>query len=438
VLDVVLGALAVLTLVQILLRKQRKPVWTMKALTVTTGGALLTLLLAWTLASTSLPAPLWLPPIVCLQSGMLALAWLVLWPLDTHLKQRILSRGKTLRAAHPELLVIGITGSVGKTTTKELLAHILGTDRCLATPTHVNTEIGVAQWLLRTVKKPLPPQTPLIVEMGAYRPGEIATLCSVVRPSMGIVTFIGSQHLALFGSQESLAAAKGELLHALPANGKAFLNGDCDRCRSLLPLSSCPVTVVGTGGRADLEAYDIEETTQGLRFTADSIPFSVPLHGTHNVTNVLLAVAAAQSLGLKMEEIASRLRSFQPPHGTFEVRQERGVTILDDTHNASATSFSAAIRWAETQPFERKVLLTSGLIELGEEHERTHRELGNLAAPVFPEAIFLSRQSAALFAEGFGRPVTLYSRKTPAITSPALLVCVGRMPASVIRRLLPQ
>lgn len=432
-----LGILSLFTLGQIALRKQRKPVWTSKARAVLAGAIVLDTAIAVILSFQPLGF-MGLPLLPLIQSVILALSWAAFLPVDRHLKRKIMARAKVRRESHPELTVIGITGSVGKTTTKELLAHILHDRRPLFTPAHVNSEMGVAQWILKNIRQdPLPEATPLIVEMGAYRTGEIATLCGFVQPKIGIVTFVGSQHLALFGSQEALVSAKGELLRSLPRDGHAFLNGDSDLTRGMQRFCACPVTVVGTGGAADLEAYDIEETPTGIRFSVGGVSFSLPLHGTHNVANVLLTITVAESLGMTRQAIAERVRSFQPPHRTFEVRQENGVTILDDTHNASAMSFQAAVAWARTQPFERKTLLASGIIELGEEHQRTHRELGSQSRNVFREAVFLERKSAALFAEGYGKPVPLLTEHTPRVPAGSLLVCVGRMTPATIRRLLP-
>ena len=184
-------------------------------------------------------------------------------------------------------------------------------------------------------------------------------------------------------------------------------------------------------------ATEIEETKSGLRFRIGETHYGVPLHGTHNVANILLAISVGEEFGLRPEAIAEKLKTFSPLHRTFEVREERGVTILDDTHNASAASFQAAVTWADTQPFEHKVLLASGIIELGEENARTHREIGVLASGVFEKVYFLDKKSGALFGEGFGRRVDALTTNVAPLDSSSLLVCVGRMPPSIIQSLLP-
>ncbi|HLD71334.1 MAG TPA: UDP-N-acetylmuramoyl-tripeptide--D-alanyl-D-alanine ligase [Candidatus Peribacteraceae bacterium] len=433
---VTLGALALLTVIQIVLRRQPRPVWTQKALTLTGTAALLTLIAGLLLIQGEATHVL-LPLMVLLQPLFLALAWILWKPVDVVLKNRILGAALKLRAAYPNLTVVGITGSVGKTTTKELLAHILKRKNPFVTPEHVNSEMGVAQWVQRTLPEMGKEEERLvIVEMGAYRKGEITFLCSLAKPQIGILTSIGTQHLALFGGAEALVEAKAELIEALPTNGHAFLNGDNEACRTVAKKAKCPVTLVGTGGHLDLEAFEIEETPGGIRFQIAQQPFTVPIHGTHNVTNVLLAVAAAEHLGIPMQESADSLRSFVPIKNTFEVREEQGVTILDDTHNASPASFAAAIEWARSHPAAKKILLTSGIIELGEEEEKVHTKLGADSAPVFQEAIFTGKHSAAAFERGYGRKVKILGKGENIIPPGSLLVCIGFVPQSIIQRIL--
>ncbi len=434
-----LGLFAALSIVQPVLRRQKLPVWTQKAKTLAGSAFLLTIALSFLTAM--LPrGELLLPVIPLLQPLMVGIAWALFLPLDRFLKTRMMDQARAIRLRNPDLVVIGITGSVGKTTTKELLACALKDLEPLVTPAHVNTELGVAQWLIRELPTYIARRAGkpgiLVVEMGAYRKGEIALMSSYVRQTIGVITHIGTQHLALFGSQEALRDAKAEIITQLPKDGHAFLNGDNELCRGIAPLAPCPVTIVGTGGKADLEAFDVEETTQGIRFTVDGAAYDVPVHGTHNVTNVLLTIAIARHLGVTQAAMQRHLRSFSAPDKTFTVRESGGVKVLDDTHNSSAASFKAAIAWAKTQPYERKTLLASGLIELGDEQERTERELGELASPVFGEVVFLDARSARIFAQGYGKPVHIYPEGTTCAPG-TLLVCVGRMPASVVRRFLP-
>ena len=399
-----------------------------------------------------------LPFLILLQPVMLTLAWLLWYPVDAFLKNRIITQARTLREKFPDLTVIGVTGSVGKTTTKELLACVLKDLHPAVTPVHVNAEIGVARWLLRQLRvasyelreppfgsaqSRLHPQPAtrnpqfLIVELGAYRKGEIATLCSFAHPTLGVVTHVGTQHIALFGSQEKLFEAKSELMQSLPPDGRAFLNGDNALTRKMATISPCPAVIVGTGGSCDLEAFDIEETPKGIRFRARDVLFELPLHGTHNVTNVLLAIAVGEHLGIKIDRMRELLKTFAPLSQTFSVRTESGVRILDDTHNSSTASMKAAIAWARTQPEEHKILLAAGLIEMGDLQSPAERELGGLAAAVFGRTIVTDEQSAKNFMAG-GAVVETLSKNSTSVPQGSLLVCVGRMSPSTIRRLLPR
>ncbi len=430
-----LFVLSVLSCIPVLQHSQRMPRWTPKALCIT-GCAMLLNAIGAIAFSLLLPPLLLLLPL--LQPVMIALAWAAFLPVDGMLKNRELKHAEDARARFPELTVIGITGSVGKTTTKELIGHLLQDLNPAVTPAYMNAEIGVARWLRRELSsRAADDLRPLVVEMGAYRKGEIAVLCRIAKPTLGVVTAVGDQHIALFGSQQAIAEAKGELIASLPENGHAFLNGDQELVRAMKERARCAVTLAGTGGRLDLEAFDIEETAQGVQFRVDDTLLQLPLRGTHNVTNVLLAVAVARHLGIRMPRIAQLLRSFEPPNRTFSVRTERGVTILDDTHNSSSSSIRAAIAWARSQPQEQKTLVVSGLIELGEHQGPVERELGGQCRGVFERLIVLDPGSRRHFAEGFGGKTELFSTATEGVPAGSLLVCAGRMSASTVSQLLP-
>lgn len=427
----VTSILTVLSMLQIGMRRQPMPTWTSKAML--TGLVSIILTCAITFAGAEIP----LVPILVafFQPAVLLLAWAMLLPIDRRLKRNVFERARHVRARmSKDAIVIGIAGSVGKTTTKELLRHLLQDLSPLSTPQHVNTEMGVAQWLLHNEKN-LKPSTPLIIEMGAYAKGEIALICSVVQPTIGVVTALGSDHLALFGSEEAIIDANAELIEALPVNGHAFLNGDNEATRSVEGRARCPSALVGTHEGMHAVALDVEEKTDGLHFRLDNEPYQVPLHGRHHVTNVLLAVSVAKFLGIAHGRIRELLQSFHPLSHTFNVLEESGVTILDDTYNISPLSMKAAIDWAANRRETTKTLLTSGLLELGEHEEAFLKDLGAKAA-FFDRIVFTTDSGRAAFSRAAGKEVELLDDSTPK-TDGGLLVCVGRMPLSTIRRLLP-
>jgi UDP-N-acetylmuramoyl-tripeptide--D-alanyl-D-alanine ligase len=354
------------------------------------------------------------------------------------LKTRVLNRAIRLRAAHPHLRVVGITGSVGKTTLKEMLSHILKDLGAEATPDRVNTEMGVAQWLTKILtNEPIDSTRILIVEMGAYRRGEIALLCRIAQPQYGAITYVGDQHLSLFGSHEAIIEAKGELFVSLPPEGKAFGNSDNDAFNALRKKCACPVITVGTGQQVDVLGTDIEETSDGIRFKVLGTHVSVPIQGTHNVTGALLAIAVAQEMGMTLHDIAKRLQSFQPKQKTFERKTLGKVTVLDDTYNSSPDSVRAAIEWAKKQPHTKKILVLEGIIELGDAEARIHTDIAHLASDIFTVAYVAHSRHLPYFRDGgFGSRVSVIT-ETPIVDDGSLIVLSGRLSEKVIKRFLP-
>ncbi len=429
--------LATAASVQIGSGKQRMPVWTAKAVLVTAASLLLATAAAVAAGLSSHPVSPLLLAVMPLVAPLFAFGgWCMVFPLDRIMKVRTLAVAERIRLAHPHITVIGITGSVGKTTMKELLAHLLKPKNALSTPAHVNSEIGVARWLSTTLaKEPADSTRILIVEMGAYRVGEIALLCRIARPTIGIITYVGTQHLSLFGSRENIIQAKGELFEALPKNGTAFANADNDACDALKKRASCPVRTVGTG-HADIQAFDIEELPDGNTFTAFGLPFQSALPGTHSVTGSLLAIAVAKTMGIAPEESQKNLRTFRSLQKTFEVKTVGGVTVLDDTYNSSPDSVSAAIEWAMGRPEQKKILIMEGIIELGEEEETMHRILAKEAAKVFSHVFLAHSRYLPYFTDAFGDRAK-EAATGGAVTKDTLVVLCGRLSPAVIRRFLP-
>ncbi len=421
------------TIVRVLFRgilgKQRVPVWTAKAVLIVVTTLAITTMLTFSVSDNRSALLVAALPLILVQPVIVFAAWLLWKPLDWFVKQRLLRRAAARRSTLVNATVIGIVGSVGKTTTKELLKCVLQDLDPAATPEHINTELGVASWLLgvgATDRSPL-----LIVEMGAYRRGEIATLCRVAQPTIGVVTALGSDHLALFGSEEAIVETNAELLPTLPENGHLFLLGDNATTAGLKARASCPVTVAGTQ-----QAENVRESERGLTFERNGTRFTIALHGAHNIGNAMLAIAVAQRLGIADERIRELLAGFRGSAHTFHVKKERGVTILDDTYNVSPLSFRAALAWASARPERPRVLLTSGLLETGSAETTFLHELGTLAHKSVERVIFTTESGANAFARTFG-PVEILKNGTPPVSNDALLVCVGRMPLSTVQRLLP-
>ncbi len=436
--EIAMGAFALLTLLQLLSKRQPFPVPTAKAALIVLLSLVYTFVLAVILEA-SRPAFLLATPVI--QPFIVGLSVLTLFPLDFLLKQRAMNSAMKLRRAHPEILAIGITGSVGKTTTKELLRHVLQPLGAIATPAYVNSEMGVARWIMKELSSNQKPanQQPhiLIIEMGAYRTGEIKKLCGIAQPSLGVITAVGTQHVALFGSENAIEQAKGELFEALPRTGHAFVNIDSDAARRTIGRAACAVTTVGVHSEAILRAQSAQDTHEGLVLSVTGRTFTTPLRGLHNATNILLAIAVARHLGMKDEDIQHRLRTFQPLPHTFSVRFERGVLLLDDTHNSSPSSFRAGLEWGRSQPQRPRVLLTSGILELGPGEKEILEELGKKARDCAERVIFTGERGREFFAHGYGKRVEMLTKSTPGVPTGGILLCIGRMPLASIQRLMP-
>jgi UDP-N-acetylmuramyl pentapeptide synthase len=432
----------ILSGIQIILKKQRTPKWTSKAILITSLSIVLSIcamLFSITYHHLLLPFAVLLQPLYVLA------AWIILLPVDYILKKRVMDKARALRSSMKDVTVIGIAGSVGKTTAKELLAHITQDLKPMVTPAHVNTEMGVAQWLLRERRETRDERlvsnldshlsSLFIIEMGAYRKGEISLLCSITQPTIGVMTALGSDHLALFGSEEAIVEANGELVDALGPDNHLFLYGENDGCKH---LASKAKAIVHLTGSKDLQPTDIVENAQGIGFKAAGSMFHLPLQGRHNLHNVLLAIGVARHLGISDNRTKELLKTFRQIAHTFNVRTERGVLLLDDTYNISPLSVKAALEWAAKLKERPRALLTSGLQETGKDENRYLMELGEAARSSVERVIFTNAHGADVFAKAYGKPVEVLASTTERVQSGSALLCLGRMPLSNIQRLLPQ
>ncbi|MBP9774142.1 MAG: hypothetical protein KBD00_06000 [Candidatus Peribacteraceae bacterium] len=444
-----LAPLATLSLLQIALRKQKMPVWTLKAKVILMGTIMLTLVVAILLSATK-EAVIALAFLPLLQPLFLVIAWMIFLPIDRPLKKRRTAQATALRDQFSNLLVIGVTGSVGKTTTKELLAHILAPLSPLVTPEHVNTEMGVATWLLQTLPMLKRIDSRIaIVEMGAYKMGEIDAICRMTKPTIGIVTRIGEEHLALFGSRQNIAQAKSELLAALPQTGHAFFPIADTFADYLRTRTQATVHTIGTAKPADVIFEQATSDASGIHFMMDGTSYTIPIQGMHNIPNAALAIACAQKIAnlvqvqniaapIQPQNFAALLKTFALQQHTFNPRREHDVDILDATYNASPQSFEAAIEWAASQPHAQKYLLTSGIIELGTEEAPLHEAIAKKASSVFTQAFITSKRFLPYFIQGgFSNRAMLTKDVKTKLPKNSLLVCISRMPDATINKLLP-
>ncbi|MDN5344232.1 MAG: UDP-N-acetylmuramoyl-tripeptide--D-alanyl-D-alanine ligase [Clostridia bacterium] len=280
--------------------------------------------------------------------------------------------------------LVAVTGSSGKTTTKNLVAAVLGSRmEVVKTPGNFNNEIGLPLTLLSLA----PVHQAAVVEMAMRGPGEIAALCALARPTAGVITNIGTAHLERLGSVAAIAAAKGELLAALPPDGVAILNGDDAWCRKLAATSPCRGVFYGLEGQVEVAAREITSLgAQGTAFTAvfpgARVRLQVPVPGRHNVYDALAALATGYALGLDPEAMAAGLARWPAENLRQELRPgPGGCLVFNDAYNANPESMQAALQALATLP-GRRVAVLGEMRELGPAGPALHREVGRVAAGV--------------------------------------------------------
>ena len=285
--------------------------------------------------------------------------------------------GRAVRARVPDR-VVGITGSVGKTSTKDLLAGVLRTTyRTAASEKSFNNELGLPITLAAAADD----VEAVVLEMGARGIGHIDLLCSIAKPTVGVITRVEGVHLELFGDIESVARAKGELVESLPADGIAVLNADHRYVAAMADRTSARVLRYGLSPDADVYASDIvldDELRASFRLHTPwgSTEVRLGARGEHQVPNALAAAAAAGGLGVPVESMADGFLAAELSGLRMELAtSSRGVTVLNDAYNANPTSMSAALRSLATLPASRRVAVLGTMAELGADSPDQHRAI---------------------------------------------------------------
>jgi UDP-N-acetylmuramoyl-tripeptide--D-alanyl-D-alanine ligase len=293
-----------------------------------------------------------------------------------------------------DLRVVGITGSVGKSTTKELVAQALGQRyHTLKNYGNLNNEIGLPLTILHLTEE----HERAVLEMGFYVPGEIKFLCDIGQPQIGVITNIGTVHAERAGSQEAIARGKAELVESLPADGVAILNYDDLWVREMAKKTNARVFFYGLTPESDLWADEIEGMgLDGIRFHLhyrnESIHVRLPLIGRHSVHTALRATAVALIEGLTWQEILSGLREGRAQLRLVAARSKRGALMLDDTYNASPASTLAALSLLDEMN-GRKVAVLGDMLELGQYETQGHEMVGLRAAEIADLLLTLGKRA---------------------------------------------
>ena len=312
----------------------------------------------------------------------------------------------------PSLTIVGITGSSGKTSTKDLLAQVLAPlGETVAPVGSYNSEVGVPLTVCRVTTT----TRFLVAEMGATNLGNIAYLTQIAPPAIGIVLNVGTAHVGEFGSVEAIAQTKGELVEALPQDGLAVLNADDPRVAAMAARTRARVVTVGRGEDAQVRAVDVSLDDQDRpTFTVlgldglEPLPVRLGLHGEHQVGNALAVAVAARELGASAEQIAAGLAGARAvSRWRMEVHQlPSGVTLINDAYNANLDSMLAALRALQRMGRGHRTIAVLGeMRELGDFSEQAHREVGAAAADLgigVVVAVGAGAEPIAAAAEGAG------------------------------------
>ena len=354
---------------------------------------------------------------------------LVFQPFTALIRYQIIQKAKKKRQEFKNLIVIGITGSYGKTSTKEFLATILSekykprnttsTDaegariaervevdirgKVLKTKAHQNSEIGISQCILNDLK---PEHEIFIVEMGAYNRGGIKLLCDIAQPKIGIITGANEQHLATFGSMENLLSAEGgeELIDSLPQDGLVIFNGNNKYCLELYKKTKIKKkichnnfsTIVENVLSMDIWSQDTKIEKEFINFKVfskdgDFADFKVNLFGAQNVENILLAACYAKELRMNLKEISKACEKVSPEQGGMRlIKTKDGLNVIDSTYSANPDGVISYLEYLKIWP-QKKVIVMPCLIELGPASKEVHKRIGKKIGKVCDLAIITTK-----------------------------------------------
>ncbi|MCA9471811.1 MAG: UDP-N-acetylmuramoyl-tripeptide--D-alanyl-D-alanine ligase [Nitrospirales bacterium] len=280
--------------------------------------------------------------------------------------------------------LVSVTGSNGKTTAKEMVAHVLATKwRALKTQGNFNNSIGVPHTLLRMTHG----YEVAVIEMGVDQEGQTTRLCEIAQPTIGVITNVGPDHLEFFGTIDASARAKAELLPALPSHGIAVLNADDAYFKQFARKAKCRVLSYGFSSHAQVRASDVDTDRRGSCFRLHlpertrSIQVQLRVPGQHNISNALAGAAVGHALGVSGADIARGLSKTRPASMRSEIYRVQGVTYLYDCYNANPASMKAAIDLLmELSQGQRSIAVLGEMRELGKGESAFHREIGRYAA----------------------------------------------------------
>ncbi len=327
---------------------------------------------------------------------------LMILPLEIHQKEKIIGYASGKRSKLGNLIVVAITGSYAKTSTKNILYTLLWKDfRVVKTPKSFNTLISVARSMIELLK----PNTEIfLAEMDAYHIGEIDKLAKLVKPNMGIITSIAPQHLERFGSMEKLAAAQFEIAANLPSDGVLFLNSSNSWIMKLEGEYSVQKVFFNEGINSQAYATDISEDEKGSHFKMKTkkgeIEIDLPLIGLHHISNFLAAASVAIELGLSLKTIAQRASLVLPTEHRLEIKKVGELTIIDNTYNTNPEANRASLKLLDDINGSKKIVITPGLIELGDRKAEENQDFAQRMSQIADEIIVVGENAKKYLLKG--------------------------------------
>ena len=300
-------------------------------------------------------------------------------------------------------VVVGVTGSVGKTTTKEMIAAVVAAKGpVLRSAGNFNNEIGVPLTLLDLAAK----HKTAVIEMAMRGPGQIAYLANMAKPSIGVITNIHMSHIELLGSMDAIADAKGELLDYLPTDGVAILNADDAYYDYLKRRANSRIISYGESQHADVRAVSAGIDSNGccnfkVQTPKGSFEVRIPVPGEHNIKDALAAIAVGEELDVSHDDIRNALANYTPPEKRSNVIPSRqGFVVVDDTYNASPASVQSAIKTLSMMEGDRKIAVLGDMLELGDHALNAHMEIGKAVKELGIDMLMVVGQLAKLIARG--------------------------------------
>lgn len=393
---------AIYTIPQFIKRNIRKPVITKKILLISTVCFFTEIIVFLTSKSWEL-----LLLFFTFRFAFISSITIMLGYPTTLIKNFFVYKAKKKLQQYPSLLVVGITGSYGKTTTKTFLTQILSKKyNVIATPKNINTEIGVAKHILATDFSKI---DIYIVEMGAYRKNDIKIIAEMTKPIVGILTAINEEHLSLFGSIENTTNTKYELLYKIPPHGLIVTNADNTYCMKYIHSVQALVKTFGIDeeNKPNLLITKTEHKPKeglhiGIDLEGNKYEYTAPnIFGNHNSTNIAACILTAQYLKLSMEEIQEQIKKLSPPEQRLSIYTYGAATIIDDTYNANPDGFKAALDVLGSFPSSQKrIIITRGMIELGEKSKEIHKYIAEEISFYADHLVVISKDSYEDFSSG--------------------------------------